>query len=472
MGDFATLNTALSSLLAQRRALDVVGHNVANAATEGFSRRRVELASTGTSTMPGVFSGSLRLGGGVTVAGINRIRDDFLEARALREHGIGGRATAEASMLASIEAAIPEPSDTGLAAQLAEFWGAWDDAANSPGDLAVRTALLERTATLTGSIHQVAGQLTAMRDNTLRQTTALVSQINSTAARVAELNGQIQAATVAGAPPHDLSDQRDLLVLELGQLAGVSVRTLDNGVVDVSLNGSALVSGNRSWSLQVVENGPLPSPLDGAGFDRVEVQWAADGVDAGLTEGRVGGMLAGLNTHLPQAMVELDGVVGSLVSGVNALHLSGQGLDTVNDINLNFFDPTGTTARTIALSADVAGQPSRIALAAAGEGQLDGSLAQQVAALAGSAGGPDALYQQMIGRIAVTTQTAARREQIQTAVIQTADDARLSVSGVSLDEELTAMVQSQRAYEAAARLLTTVDQMLDVLINRTGVVGR
>jgi flagellar hook-associated protein 1 FlgK len=246
----------------------------------------------------------------------------------------------------------------------------------------------------------------------------------------------------------------------------------DGGVMDVFLAGSPLVTNNKAFALQVAETGPMAPPLDGAGFNRVEIQWAIDGSPAQVTEGKVGGMLAGANVHLPQAMVELNNVVATMVNDVNSLHSTGQGLDTVNDVNLNFFDPAGTTALTVALSADVAGQPSRIALAASGAGALDGSVAQQLAALAGSPTGADAVYQQMVGRIGVATQTAQRRESIQEAMVQAADDARMSVSGVSLDEELTSMVQSQRAYEAAARLLTTVDQMLDTLINRTGVVGR
>lgn len=472
MGDFATLNTALTGLLAHRRALDIIGHNVANASTPGFARRRAELTPLSATVMPGVFAGTDRLGGGVQVESVTRIRDEFLELRALREHGIGGRASTEASMLSRIEQTIPEPSDVGLAAQLSEFWSAWDDAANSPADVSVRTALLERAATLIDSVQRVAGQFSDVRENSVQQMEANVAQINATAARVAELNGQIQAATVAGLDPHDLSDQRDLMVMELGKLAGVTVRNVDNGVVDVFIGGSALVSGNRSWDLAVAETGPLAAPLDGSGFDRVQIRWVADGSEAAVTEGNLGGMLTGVNVHLPQAMVELNGVAASLVSGVNGLHVTGQGLDPVADTGLNFFDPAGVTALTLSLSADVAGQPSRIALAAAGSGVLDVSIAQQMAALAGSATGPDSAYQQMVGRIGVATQTAARRETIQESVIQSADDARLSVSGVSLDEELTSLVQSQRAYEASARVLTTVDQMLDVLINRTGVVGR
>ena len=142
------------------------------------------------------------------------------------------------------------------------------------------------------------------------------------------------------------------------------------------------------------------------------------------------------------------------------------------DVSLDFFDPTGTRASTIAISAAVAGQPSRIAAAALGGGPLDASVAQQLAALATSSTGADAAYQSLIGRLAVEAQSADRRDRVQELVVRQVDDARISVSGVNLDEELTAMVQEQRAYEAAARMLTTVDEMLDVLINRTGLVGR
>jgi flagellar hook-associated protein 1 FlgK len=157
---------------------------------------------------------------------------------------------------------------------------------------------------------------------------------------------------------------------------------------------------------------------------------------------------------------------------VNTIHQTGQGLDTVNDVGLDFWDPTGVTAETIKVSTDVAGQPSRIAGATAGAGALDVSVAQQIAALTSALGGPKDVYQSMIGRLAVDTQAIGRRAEIQLEVAEQSDDARLSVSGVNLDEELTALITTQRAYEASARLMTTVDQTLDTLINRTGLVGR
>jgi flagellar hook-associated protein 1 FlgK len=207
-------------------------------------------------------------------------------------------------------------------------------------------------------------------------------------------------------------------------------------------------------------------------LQEVQVRWAIDGSPVRVQQGQLGGLVAGANSLVPQVLADLDGVAATLVATVNALHQGGQGLDTVLDVSLDFFDPTGTRASTIAISADVAGQPSRIAAATLGSGALDASVAQQLAALATSSTGADVDYQSMIGRLAVEAQAADRRDRVQDLVVRQVDDARISVSGVNLDEELTAMVQEQRAYEAAARMLTTVDEMLDVLINRTGLVGR
>jgi flagellar hook-associated protein 1 FlgK len=472
MSDFAALNTALSGLLAHRRVLEVIGHNVANATTEGYSRRRAELSPVSATPVGGVFSRSDRPGGGVVVSDVIRIRDEFMEARALQEHGLLGRTGVEATVLARIEDVLPEPSDVGLASQLADFWAGWDDLANTPGDLSTRTALLERADTLAHSLHRAADELVALRDGQLAEAVSLVDQANAATVRIAELNDEIRAATAAGIDAHDLADERDLLVLELSGITGAVARPGELGTVDVFLDGSTLVRGNRAELLTVAEAGPLAGALAGTGLQEVQVRWAIDGTPVRVQQGQLGGVLSGANSLVPQALADLDGVAATLVATVNGLHQSGQGLDTLLDLNLDFFDPTGTRASTISLSVDVAGQPSRIAAAALGAGPLDASMAQQLAALATSPTGADAAYQTMIGRLAVESQAADRRDRVQDLVVRQVDDARISVSGVNLDEELTAMVQEQRAYEAAARMITTVDEMLDVLINRTGLVGR
>lgn len=472
MSTFGTLNTALSGLLTHRRALDVTGHNIANVDTPGYSRRRADLSATGQSVVPAMWSRSLNVGGGVAVDGLTRIRDEFLERQAYAAHGSASRMATEASMLARIEQAVPEPSDVGLAAQLGDFWAAWDDVANNPGSQAGRIAVLQQASTVASSLNRISADLRQVRDAAVGQAGSLVSEINAMAANVAELNAAVSRATAAGVDAHDLADQRDQLVLELSQKVGVTTRPGELGTVDVLLGGTSLVSGARAQRLQLAEPEPLGGSFAATGLSRVEVQWEIDGYPARVEGGEVAGLLAAVNEHVPRSLTELDGVAAAMVTSVNAVHSAGQGLDAVADVNLAFWDPAGTTAATIALSADVAGQPTRIAAAALGAGALDASNAQQLAAMFSDPAGPSAAYETMIGRLAVETQSATRRADIQHDVALRADDQRLSVSGVNLDEELTALVTTQRAYEAAARLLTAVDEAIDTLVNRTGLVGR
>jgi flagellar hook-associated protein 1 FlgK len=179
-----------------------------------------------------------------------------------------------------------------------------------------------------------------------------------------------------------------------------------------------------------------------------------------------------MSNVVPQTLADLDAVASSLVTSVNALHVTGHGLDPIADVNLNFFEPTGTTAATLALSVDVAGQPSRIALAGPTEGDLGGALGHQIAALADSTSGPDTVFRNLVGRLGVETRTATSRATIQDRISRQVQEERQTMTGVNLDEEMTSLVATQRAYEAAARMLTAADEMLDQLINRTGMVGR
>jgi flagellar hook-associated protein 1 FlgK len=276
----------------------------------------------------------------------------------------------------------------------------------------------------------------------------------------------------SGVGAGDLMDQRDLIIDRIVANTGATTRPAEFVAVDVFLGGSTLVRGSHAESLEVVTGANLDPPLDTMGLSKTELRWSLDGYPVAGLSGTAAATLAGINETVPAYLHELDGVAASVVSSVNSLHTTGHGLDVVNDVNLEFFDSTGVTAATMRVSTDVAGQPSRIALAAGTGGALDGSLAQQIAALTESATGPDALHRTMIGRLSIDVSTAAGRSAVQTKIADQASADRQSVIGVSLDEEMTNLVATQHAFEAASRVLTAVDEMLDTLINRTGTVGR
>jgi len=471
MSDFTTLQTALSGLLAHRRAMEVIGHNIANANTDGFTRRTLSLKPVGSTGAPAVFARSNSVGEGVDVVGVTRLREEFLDIKMRIALGAGGSAGQVASVMNQIEGTVPEPSDTGIAQQLSEFSGAWDDAAANPGDVPIRTALLEQGATLASTINRTAAGLTDIRTQLVSQLSTDVDQLNADARSVAGLNTAIIAATASGSDASDLQDQRDLIIDRMGRTAGVTTRQQGDGSVDVFLGGSTLVRGGNADGLKVVIGGTLDPPYAGMPLQKVDVRWISDGYPVNQLSGEVAGKLVGIDTLVPQYLNDLDGVASRLVSTVNALHATGHGLAPA-DVNLNFFDPAGTTAATISVSTDVAGQPSRIALAGATGGALDGSLGHAIGGLVDSPTGAGAAYRSFIGRLGVDTQTAVRRSDIQTRITTQVDSDRKSATGVSLDEEMTSLVATQRAFEASSRVLTAVDQLLDQLINRTGMVGR
>jgi flagellar hook-associated protein 1 FlgK len=469
MAAFGGLGTALSGLEAQQRAMGVISQNITNVDTPGYTRRTVQLTSQGSPPGSSIFTKNNGTGEGVNVDSITRIRDQFLDDTARSALTNQGAADQTSTTLNQIEAIVPEPSDTGISSQIQKFWAAWSDAANAPGSMASRTALLSQANTVATSLNTASAQMTNLRNSQITGLQASVAKVNSQSQQVAKLNGEIRTAIAAGVDPSDLQDQRDNLIDSLATSVGATTHANDDGTVDVFLGGGTLVRSDTSTNINMVQAGTLDPPLDTMPLQNVRITWSNGGDDVQRLGGQIGAVLTGVDNTIPRYQSQLDGVASSLVSTVNALHETGQGLDAVNDLNLDFFDPTKTTAATISLSSDVVGQPSRVALAAAGGGQLDGSLGQSIAALASSATGPDATYQAMVGGLGIETQSATDHSTVQDQITATAQDARTSVTGVNLDEEMTNLIAAQRAYESSARLMTTIDSMLDTLINRTGL---
>jgi flagellar hook-associated protein 1 FlgK len=456
---FSGLSTALSALTAQRRALDVAGQNIANANTEGYSRQRVELTSVGGSAVPAVWSIWHGAGAGVAVAGVDRVRDAFLDARNNTEHAANAYLSNEQQVYGQVEQLISEPGDTGLQAQLADVWAAWHDVANNPRDLAARSTLLQQAATVAGSLnsrHEGLGSLwSASRD----QLDALVADVNSTAGTLAELNQAVVRAQAAGLPANELADQRDQLVLKLADLAGATAVRRDDGAVNVLLAGSTLVSGASVRQLGATG----ARRLDDQATVPAALQWLDNGTPATVPSGQIASVMQTLGVTVPHYADALDQVAARLASTVNAQHAAGY--DLSGTAGGTFF--VGTTAASIAVAIT---DPAAVAASATPGGNLDGGNADAMAALATVAGGADLSYRQLVAELGATTHTVNQRAAIQANLTAAAGAAVASVSGVSLDEEMANMLTYQRAYEAAARVVSTVDSVLDTLINRTGLV--
>lgn len=467
MTNISALQSALSGLLAQRQRLDVIGHNVANVATPGYSRQRADLVSGGGGPAPALFSGSLLTGDGVDVAGIERYRDQFLETRSLGERASAAQLNLQSRYLERVELVHTEPSDSGLSASLDTLWASFDELANHPGEIPQRTAVLEQAESTIDQFRFMDDQIRTLRRSAVGEADVLVARANDLATEVAALNNSLRPLLLSGASPNDLLDQRDLALGELSDLVGGRVQAREDGTVDVYVGGTTIVTGGRTVELQAET--VIDPALADVGMQRLAFRFEGSGevVPAG---GQAAGLLEIANTAIPDSIRKLDQVAETLVTSVNALHFAGQDLDGAT--GWNFFEPTGTTAQTLAMSADVLDQPRRLAIATVGGGQLDATVAQQVATLRDAVGGPDDQYADLVGGMGVQVGSARARASAQSSMLQRVDEARLAARAVNIDEEMIDLVSAQRAYEASARMINAVDEMLDVLVNRLGLVGR
>lgn len=472
MSTFSGLGTALSSLIAQRQALEVSGQNVANANTIGYTRQRAALGSLPAATVPSMFSTTDGVGLGTAVTGIERLGDVFLDARLRNETSGAARLATVATEYKTLESTIGEPSTTGFSKDLTNFWNSWSDVANSSGTTANRSVLLERGKAVADRLGTMYQDVATQWQQALTTTTSLVTQVNTTAENVADLNTRILAITNAGGSANELMDQRDLLVTQLSGLVGASTRTNADGTLDVLVAGNALVSGGSANALKVAGSSPqsFQGAVDGG---TVSIQWAKSGHPAGLEGGTVAGLLTvlaptGDGGVLTSAAAQLDSIAAQIATQVNGIHDDGFTTDGRTGIAFFSFDPDHP-AQSLAVAIT---NPADIAVSSSTGEAFDGKIGEQIAGLAKASGGPDALWSAFVVDLGVKSASATSRATVAEAARATASSAQLAQTSVDTDEETVNMLAFQRAYEGAARVLTAIDEMLDTLINRTGVVGR
>ncbi|MDQ1660699.1 MAG: flagellar hook-associated protein 1 [Blastococcus sp.] len=462
---FSALNTASLALYAQQRAIDVTGQNIANVNTDGYSRQRVDMQSIGGSTVPAIWSLSSQVGQGVNADQVTRIRDAFLEARAQTEHATTASLTVQSDALSSIEQSFQEPGTTGIQSMLTNVSTGWSDIHNNPTDPGARSQLLQRTQTLVAGLHTVAASLDGQWTNTRDSLDTLMTDVNSSAKQVADLNQAIERATDAKMPTNELQDKRDVLILHLADTVGATSVKQSDGTLSVSVGGTTLVSGNSPLQLKLAG---ATSSASATATPPVIV------TDPGGTPLSVGGTAQGqlsvLTSIIPRYQGQLDGIAQQLAAQTNAGHAAGY------DLNGNpgkpMFGQTPTTAPLITAAniTMLITDPSELAAAAVsptaagGVTSGDGGNADAMFQLRLTTNGVDATYRKMIVAAGVETATATGNLATQSVVSSNVDSARDSVSGVSTDEEMTNMLQFQHGYQAAGKLVETINSMLDDLM--------
>lgn len=471
------LEIARRALLAQQYGMNVTGHNIANASTPGYSRQRASF----TTTSPSESAAGL-LGTGVVVQSVERLRNRFIDQQIRSSNDALGMAGIEYQLLSQIEATFNEPSATGLNGALTTFFTSWQTLSTHPEDTVTRNTLLTDATTLTHTFHRMHKEMSTLRGSLRDELQTKLDRINTLTAEIADLNVKVTASTVAGQNTGDLKDMLGGKIDELSQLANITVNEGPHGVSMVLLGGVLIADKGSSHTLRLAA---APSTaVNGTTFDQLRVVTDL-GVEASLTGGEVGGYLKSYNATIPDAMGRLDRLAEALISEVNRHHTAGYGLQNPPQTGIRFFG--GMDAATIGIDltdtstgAAPGSNPSLANIAASSAAGVSGN--NEIALLIAQAfdrkpltdaGGStllgglslSAYFNQSVTRIGSGVNSASTLLDSQELVLGQLTQQRDAVSGVSLDEEMTNMIKFQRAFDAAARMVNTADEMFQTILN-------
>lgn len=487
---FSGISIALRALQAQQASLDVTAHNVANANTPGFSRQTAVLSTTRAYPVPtltgGVSNG--QYGTGVQVSQIARMRDLFVETRIRQESPHLAYWETLQEGLAQVELFFNEPGETGISAALDQLWDALQDLSHGADSDSVREVVVQRAEVLVEAIRNTRNQLQSLREDLNDDVQVLVSKVNTLARQIADLNNQIGKVSATGNHPNDLLDQRDLLLEQLSQIVDIEVTDDHANMVIVTLNGVSLVQRSTAYVLETYRE-----PSETEGYDKYQIRWQSTGSPAVIQSGELGATLALRDQEVQHYINELDEWTWNFAEVFNTIHK--QGFDLHGNRGEDFFvfsnESKAFAGLNIAVNEDIVADPGRIAAAYfedvdANKTTLPEDLKNQIA------NGENALrlaelrhrppegweftigdeFVSIISNLGVRAERAHKMAENREVLVNHLHNLREATSGVNLDEEMANMIKFQHAYNAAARLMTAVDQALDVIINRLGVVGR
>jgi flagellar hook-associated protein 1 FlgK len=507
---FHSLETAKRSLFTQQAAINTVGHNISNANTEGYSRQKVTMVASRSieaygfnrSNAPG------QLGTGVEFTSITRIRNAFLDEQYRdQSHGVGSLSI-QTDTLSKLEGYVNEPSDTGIRTVLENFWNSWSDLSKDPENVTGREILQENAVALVETFNELSRQLTDLESDLTSNIDVKVSEANSLLQTISSLNSEIRKIESLGDDANDLRDQRDLMTDKLSNIININVSDSDQGYT-INMGGTNLLEGT------------VITPLTAGGL---ETAYAT----GSLIGGEVHGMIVSRDNYVTGFKQQLDTLANTLangefqvtvpagwvkpgttvpttadevvtVRGINGLHKLGYSLGDPATPGEDFFTfkagATGITAASIQVNPSIAADANKIAtsLRTTTDGggvttviRGNNGLALLMSELkdvkfafdeTASGGGVTSatvadFYGAVVGALGVQSQEADRLYKNTQTQLDQVQGSRESVSGVSLDEEMSDLIKYQYAYSASARFMTTFDQMLEKLINGTGMVGR
>ncbi len=522
---FHGLETSKRALFTQSTALNTLGHNISNASTEGYSRQRVNMNAGRPLYFPGLQRPNTpgQIGTGVEYNSITRVRDSYLDLQFRRENQQLGMWDVHDQAIKAIEKIINEPSKSGLSSVMDKFWNSLEVLNRDPSLLSARIDLTGSATNLANTMKHMSTSLDTVESDAASNIDAKLSQANTIIGSISQLNGVIRKIEMLGDNANDYRDQRDLLVDQLSKITDVQYAEGADGMVSVFSAGVQVVDGEEATLLTTGNvDGITAGEIAGYKKSVEEVTTVRDqlnamvntlingAVDVTLPNGYVTttNMVAKNDVKLEDGttitagqIIPADSRIASemtiQVNGFNGLHALGYTLSDPAETGIPFFTTTDGSAifdiSNIQVNPAIVADTSKIA--ASGKFELNGAgdpitikgngdIAHALAGLRDktfnypsgmtslSSGTTDDYFRALVGDLGTRANNATRNFDNQLNLVDGVNMRRESVSGVSLDEEMSDMIRFQHAYNAAARNMTTIDEMLDRVINQMGIVGR
>lgn len=481
-GIYMAMEIARKALFASQTAIQVTSHNIANVNTPGYSRQEAILTEAGAmSSSPG------QLGMGTIVSGIQQQVDQMTDRQLVSENSTYASLEYTSSATGQVEAIFNDTTGAGLANRVSEFFNSWDDLSANPQGTAERQTVVSTADLLTAEFRRVDSQLTSLKDNANKDVVSIVGEVNQIATQIASLNAAIKSALVLGQKPNDLMDQRGVLLKSLAEKIGYSSITDSQGQVNIYVgNGRTLVDGETAGSLVTdVNTASTGSELVYDVKIRLPGQNSPvsvlDTITGNLTSGELAAAIEFRDDYLTTVRDRIDKLAYAINTQVNTQHAQGYGLAGSDpSTGVNFFTPLAAekdAARNFNVAGNIASDLRLIAAARVDGTETPPALpgdnrnALLMAGLRnisvsdlGNATVPDYIAG-MIGQIGSETQGVDLDLQHQKVVVNYLETRREEVSGVSLDEEMTNLIRFQRAFEAATKMISLLDSLLDDVIN-------
>lgn len=511
-GLFSSITTAVKGINANQTSLQTTAHNISNMNTKGFHRQRVELKADTPHHVPGIG----QLGTGVKIDSVVRMVDNFVDLQLRKENTVLNEYTVKSEVMGQIESFFHEPSDTGLHFAMGEMFNSWQELAKTPESLNAKNMVVEKAKTFTDTLNHMTRQITEVKteigvnlDKSIQDFNSLVEQLDS-------VNHQIFKSVTKGQNPNDLQDQRDVILEQMSGLAPIKETYDASGRAEVRVDGQLVTEGEGTKTLSSIrsitknEDGTYTAQVNVGGASSTDKEMVleeslGEGLHAGslvfyqegkggetvtpanITSGKMGGFRSAIK-ETDQRLSELKDFAKGTAKLFNQVHREG--------VNKNDFftwtegeDGNGLQVNEAILKDSSLVETKKSGESSEGDGSRALAMAQLRLARIDFRAGADAGYNQdtmsfkanpsgqtmegsygdVVTKVGISTQKSTNMAENQEALMGQLMDRRESISGVSLDEEVTNLMKFQRSYEANSRVLSTINEMLDTLINRTGV---